>query len=77
IIKELTEKQGSVLATCGASVKSRETRNRHSARGVVVYLEPTIEKQLARTQRDQKRPWLQVDAPPREVLEALADERNP
>ncbi len=24
-----------------------------------------------------KRPLLQVDAPPREVLEALADERNP
>ncbi len=38
--------------------------------------ETTIEKQLARTQRD-KRPLLQVDAPPREVLEALADERNP
>ncbi|MEH2760182.1 shikimate kinase, partial [Klebsiella pneumoniae] len=66
-----------VLATGGGSVKSRETRNRLSARGVVVYLETTIEKQLARTQRDKKRPLLQVDAPPREVLEALADERNP
>ena len=39
---------------------------------MVVYLETTIEKQLARTQRDKKRPLLQVDAPPREVLEALA-----
>ncbi|SCC61247.1 MULTISPECIES: shikimate kinase AroK [Kosakonia] len=77
IINELTEKQGIVLATGGGSVKSRETRNRLSARGVVVYLETTIEKQLARTQRDKKRPLLQVDAPPREVLEALADERNP
>jgi shikimate kinase len=57
-------------------VKSRETRNRLSARGVVVYLETTIE-QLARTQRDKKRPLLQVETPPREVLEALADERNP
>ncbi|VEA17153.1 shikimate kinase I [Salmonella enterica subsp. enterica] len=45
--------------------------------GVVVYLETTIEKQLARTQRDKKRPLLQVEAPPREVLEALANERNP
>ncbi|MBN9837725.1 shikimate kinase AroK [Klebsiella pneumoniae] len=70
IINELTEKQGIVLATGGGSVKSRETRNRLSA-------ETTIEKQLARTQRDKKRPLLQVDAPPREVLEALADERNP
>lgn len=52
IINELTEKQGIVLATGGGSVKSKETRNRLSARGVVVYLETTIEKQLSRTQRD-------------------------
>ena len=70
VINELTEKQGIVLATGGGSVKSRETRNRLSARGVVVYLE-------TRTQRDKKRPLLQVESPPREVLEALADERNP
>lgn len=76
VINELTEKQGIVLATGGGSVKSRETRNRLSARGVVVYLETTIEKQLARTQRDKKRPLLQVDTP-RDVLETLALERNP
>lgn len=76
VINELTEKQGIVLATGGGSVTSRETRNRLSARGVVVYLETTIEKQLARTQRDKKRPLLQVDTP-REVLEQLAQERNP
>ena len=68
VINELTEKQGIVLATGGGSVKSRETRNRLSARGVVVYLETTIEKQ---------RPLLHVETPPREVLEALANERNP
>ena len=39
--------------------------------------ETTIEKQLARTQRDKKRPLLHVETPPREVLEALANERNP
>ena len=65
VINELTEKQGIVLATGGGSVKSRET------------LETTIEKQLARTQRDKKRPLLHVETPPREVLEALANERNP
>ncbi|MGR5488937.1 shikimate kinase, partial [Vibrio alfacsensis] len=42
---------------------------------IVVYLETTIEKQLARTNRDKKRPLLQTDNP-REVLESLADERN-
>lgn len=77
IINELTKKQGIVLATGGGSVKSRETRNRLSSRGVVIYLETTIEKQLARTQRDNKRPLLQVEVPPRDVLEALARERNP
>lgn len=76
VINELTEKQGIVLATGGGSIKSRETRNRLSARGVVVYLETTIEKQLARTQRDKKRPLLQVETP-RDVLEELAGQRNP
>ena len=76
VINELTEKQGIVLATGGGSVKSKETRNRLSARGVVVYLETTIEKQLARTQRDKRRPLLQTEEPPREVLERLAQERN-
>ena len=75
VINDLTQEQGIVLATGGGSVISKESRNRLSARGVVVYLETTIEKQLARTQRDKKRPLLQTDEP-REVLEALAKERN-
>ncbi|PLK59144.1 shikimate kinase I [Candidatus Palibaumannia cicadellinicola] len=77
VINELTAKQGIVLATGGGSIKSRDTRNRLSARGVVIYLETTIEKQLVRTQRDKKRPLLQVKIPQREVLEVLARERNP
>ncbi|KKA44748.1 MULTISPECIES: shikimate kinase AroK [Salinivibrio] len=76
VINDLTEEQGIVLATGGGSIMSKESRNRLSARGVVVYLETTIEKQLARTQRDKKRPLLQTDQP-REVLESLAEERNP
>ena len=76
VINDLTEKHGIVLATGGGSIKSKESRNRLSARGIVVYLETTIEKQLARTQRDKKRPLLQTDQP-RDVLESLAAERNP
>lgn len=76
IINELTDLQGIVLATGGGAVLSREVRNRLSARGIVVYLETTIEKQLLRTQRDKKRPLLQVDEP-KETLEQLAQERNP
>ncbi|PSW19231.1 shikimate kinase AroK [Photobacterium sanctipauli] len=76
VIDDLTQKQGIVLATGGGSVKSKDNRNRLSARGIVVYLETTIEKQLARTQRDKKRPLLQTDTP-RDVLVSLAEERNP
>jgi shikimate kinase len=76
VIDDLTEKQGIVLATGGGSVASKEVRNRLSARGIVVYLETPIEKQVARTQRDKRRPLLQTDEDSRSVLERLAKERN-
>ncbi|MBE7214380.1 shikimate kinase AroK [Shewanella psychropiezotolerans] len=76
VVADLTEKQGIVLATGGGSIQSKEIRNNLSARGIVVYLETTIDKQVARTQRDKRRPLLQVDDP-REVLENLAVTRNP
>ncbi len=77
VIDDLTEKQGIVLATGGGSVISDLVRNRLSARGIVVYLETTIDKQVARTQRDRRRPLLQTSEEPRTVLENLAVERNP
>lgn len=76
VVADLTEKQGIVLATGGGSIQSKDIRNNLSARGIVVYLETTIDKQVARTQRDKRRPLLQVDDP-REVLENLAEIRNP
>jgi shikimate kinase len=76
VVADLTEKQGIVLATGGGSIQSKDIRNNLSARGIVVYLETTIDKQVARTQRDKRRPLLQVDDP-REVLENLATIRNP
>ncbi|AIY63962.1 shikimate kinase AroK [Pseudoalteromonas piratica] len=77
VISDLTEKQGIVLATGGGSIISKDVRNKLSARGIVVYLETPIEKQLARTQRDKKRPLLQTEEEPKDVLVRLADERNP
>lgn len=77
VIEDLTEMQGIVLATGGGSVISSKVRNRLSARGIVVYLETTIDKQVARTQRDRRRPLLQTSEEPRSVLEKLAVERNP
>jgi len=77
VIDDLSEMQGIVLATGGGSVVSAQVRNRLSARGIVVYLETTIDKQVARTQRDRRRPLLQTSEEPRTVLENLAVERNP
>lgn len=77
VIEELTENTGIVLATGGGSILSKESRNRLSARGIVVYLETTIEKQLARTQRDKRRPLIAEADNPRAVLEELAASRNP
>ena len=77
VIEELTENTGIVLATGGGSILSKESRNRLSARGVVVYLQTTIDKQLARPQRDKRRPLIADAENPREVLENLAEIRNP
>lgn len=77
VIDDLSQLQGIVLATGGGSVLSDLVRNRLSARGIVVYLETTIDKQVARTQRDRRRPLLQTDEEPRTVLENLAKIRNP
>lgn len=76
VINDLSELQGIVLATGGGSVKSKESRNRLSARGIVVYLETTVEKQLARVQKDKRRPLLQTEESPEDVLARLATERN-
>ncbi len=76
IINDLTDKQGIVLATGGGSIVSKTVRNRLSARGIVVYLQTTIDKQVARTQRDKRRPLLQNNDP-EQVLRNLAEERNP
>ncbi len=76
VINELIEKQGIVLATGAGSIKVRETRNRLSARGIVVYLETTIEKQLVRMHRDKKRSFSKVEALPREIIETFSHECN-
>ena len=76
VIDDLSQKQGIVLATGGGSIITKDVRNKLSARGIVVYLKTTIEKQVARTQRDKRRPLLQKDDP-EQVLRSLADQRDP
>ncbi|WP_094752667.1 shikimate kinase AroK [Psychromonas sp. CD1] len=75
ILDELTQKHGIVLATGGGAIVRVGNRNHLSARGIVVYLKTSINKQLARTLKDKRRPLLRTDDP-RVVLEALAEARN-
>ena len=77
IINELTQNQGIVLPNGGGALLSKDNRNYLSARGIVIYLETTVDKQFERTQRDKKRPLLQGVEDPRKVLEDLAKIRNP
>lgn len=76
MIDELTQKHGVVLATGGGAVIRPENRTHLSARGIVVYLKTSVNKQLARTLKDKRRPLLQTEDP-RSVLETLAEKRNP
>ena len=76
MIDELTQIDGLVLATGGGSVIADENRNNLAARGVVVYLETSVDQQLERTLKDKTRPLLQVDDP-REKLQSLMDIREP
>ncbi|QGM80427.1 shikimate kinase AroK [Otariodibacter oris] len=76
VINELTHSQGLVLSTGGGSVVSKDNRNALSARGIVVYLETSVDKQFERTQRDKKRPLLQNEDP-YQILQELAKVRNP
>lgn len=76
LLNELTAWSNIVLATGGGVVLTPVNRQRLMQRGFVVYLQPTIEQQLARLRRDRKRPLLTtVDR--RERLEQLAMEREP
>jgi shikimate kinase len=76
VLAELAARSGIVLATGGGAVLAEENRRLLHTRGFVVYLETTIEDQIARLARDRKRPLLA--APDRrERLRTLAAVRNP
>ncbi|WDI78747.1 shikimate kinase AroK [Candidatus Purcelliella pentastirinorum] len=55
IILELTDKQGIILAAGVEVIKNKNNKNRLSARGIVIYLKTSIEKQLSRTKHDKKK----------------------
>ena len=63
VIDELTQHQGSVLATGGAAVLRERNRVHQRSRGQVVYLRSTPEEVFRRLRHDVNRPLLQVNDP--------------
>ena len=59
VIDELTSKCRVLIATGGGSVLRLENRKWLVSRGIVVFLDTTVELQLKRTEKDKRRPLLQ------------------
>jgi len=64
------------LATGGGAIEEAENRTYLAGRGIVVYLETSIEQQLERTRRDKRRPLLQGNDDPESTLVELHNERD-
>ena len=60
MLTELCERSGVVLATGGGAIASEGNRILLRKSGYIVYLKTSIETQLARTQRSQNRPLLEL-----------------
>ncbi len=76
VIDELSLLPNIVLATGGGVVIRPANRQRLAERGLVIHLDSSIEKLVARTRRDRKRPLLQSDNP-EQVLRDLHVQRAP
>lgn len=72
VIDELTLLPDIVLATGGGAILDSENRSHLADRGIVVYLETSVDQQLARTGRDRNRPLLQTEDPKQRLSELLA-----
>jgi len=76
MIDELSQRHGVLLATGGGAVLNPVNCKRLSTRGFVLYLNTSVDLQLARLRRDKKRPLLQ--APDRKQhLHAMCRDRGP
>ncbi|MDX5335935.1 MAG: shikimate kinase AroK [Marinobacter sp.] len=76
MLDELSESQGTVLATGGGAVMRPENHALLRKNAVVIYLKTSIEQQVERTRKDRNRPLLQNDDP-EGVLRRLFAVRDP
>lgn len=76
MLDQLSSERGVVLATGAGAVLQKQNRAWLAARGLVIYLQTSVDRQLARLERDKRRPLLQKPNR-REILHEMAAERNP
>ena len=76
VVDELSQRQGIVLATGGGVVMREENRRCLAARGLVVYLQTSVEQQWQRTSKGRHRPLLH-HGDPKAVLQDLMNKREP
>lgn len=77
MIERLSEQSNTVIATGGGAVTDADTRDLLSARGVVVYLQTSIEQQLTRTRKADNRPMLDGVDDVEKTLRDIAEYREP
>jgi len=76
IIDELSLLNNIILSTGGGCVETPEVCEYLQQRGLIIYMEVSLETQLNRLKRDKKRPLLQSENP-QEVLKHLWETREP
>ncbi|OGT42341.1 MAG: shikimate kinase I [Gammaproteobacteria bacterium RIFCSPHIGHO2_12_FULL_37_34] len=76
IIDELSLLTNTVLSTGGGCVETKEVCDYLQHRGLIIYMEVSLETQLDRLKRDKRRPLLQGENP-QEVLKHLWETREP
>lgn len=72
LIDELTQEDRLILATGGGAVLSEQNRRHMHERGLVVYLEATLEELLRRLKSDRSRPLLNGEDRTQRVAQLLA-----
>ena len=76
VIDDLTQQHGIVMATGGGAILREENRRHLAERSTVIHLDSPIDKIIARTRRDTKRPLLQTGDPAK-TLRELQRSRGP
>jgi shikimate kinase len=76
LLEELSARPGLVLATGGGAVLSEHNRNLLRSRGLVIYLQASVDEIARRTRGDASRPLLQVEDRTARIRQLL-EERGP